>query len=45
MLRSEADFLRLLAESREQAADAWEAFTRWLDHQSLDWRNWPEAEL
>jgi hypothetical protein len=44
MLRSEADFLRLLAESRDQAADAWEAFTRWLDGKELDWRGWPEAE-
>ncbi len=43
MLRSEADFLRLLAESREQAADAWESFTRWLDEQELKWRGWPET--
>jgi hypothetical protein len=40
MLHSEADFLRLLADSRDIAAQAWEAFSLWLDDHGVPWRDW-----
>lgn len=40
MLRAEADFLRLLADSRDLAARKWEAFGRYLDDQGATWRDW-----
>jgi hypothetical protein len=43
MLRSEADFLELLAESRRLAAGDLEAFVEWLDTQGLAWRDWSRS--
>jgi len=43
MLRGEADFLQLLAESRRTAADRVEAFVLRLDKEVPSWREWPEA--
>ena len=44
MLRGEADFLQLLAESRRTAADRVEALVLRLDKELSAWREWPEAQ-
>lgn len=44
MLRGEADFLQLLAESRRTAADRLEGFVHRLDNEQPAWREWPEAQ-
>ena len=43
MLRGEADFLDLLAESRRTAADRFESLLVRLDKELPVWREWPEA--
>ena len=44
MLRGEADFLQLLAESRRTAADRVGAFVLRLDKELPAWREWSEAQ-
>jgi len=44
MLRGEADFLDLLAESRRVAADRIEALVVRLDLECPLWRHWPESQ-
>jgi hypothetical protein len=44
MLRGEADFLDLLAESRRKMAASIEALVSRLDREVLFWREWPEAK-
>jgi len=43
MLRGEADFLQLLAESRRTAADRVESLVLRLEKELPAWREWPEA--
>jgi hypothetical protein len=43
MLHAEADFLRLLADSRDSAARELDAFAEWLDDQGVAWREWKPA--
>jgi hypothetical protein len=44
ILRGEADFLQLLAESRLRAADQLEKFFVRLEAECADWRTWDEVQ-